>query len=156
MIVHDAPIWKALGWAWIPILELSVVSAGWLYGALNTKKLRPTCFVGHGMFWVSVVVSLALSLRSAYSIRKRSKARLIFLFSHPGYVRFVIGKRSTYVHTEPFLNYRSTSPDIYLAARFLRHVTDDTSAIVSASAVLRMSSFATNIPQYIVESVHKY
>jgi hypothetical protein len=64
--------WWQLGTAFfIPFVELLIIGAGWLYGALRAERLRPSGVVGHGMLWLSVFVGLSLSLRAA--LAKTSK-----------------------------------------------------------------------------------
>lgn len=54
----------------VPLVEVALITAGWVYGALQAQKLPSTGVVGHGMLWLSALVGLSLSVKALLGTRE--------------------------------------------------------------------------------------
>ena len=88
------PGWVLTLTAMVPILETLAISGGWLYGALNSLRLRPSGLVGNGMLGLSALTAMALSIRALLGVKQRLSGRLIGIWSSSHGIRLALGVRS--------------------------------------------------------------
>lgn len=137
----------------IPAVELMIVTAGWLYGALRADRLSPSGVVGHGMLGLSTLVGLSLSLRALLSIRSRIEGRIIGMRRKPDYVRYTVGARSLEISVSQILESASETV-LGLIATILRDCTVD--EYVIAECALRHPITGTLLEQYVAKNILKY
>jgi len=88
------PGWVLTLTAMVPILETMIISAGWLYGALNSLRLTPSGVVGNGMLGLSTLTAMALSIRALLGVKQRLSGRLLGIWSSSHGIRIALGVRS--------------------------------------------------------------
>ena len=147
---------KLVGSTIVPLLEIIIIVAGWIYGALRVQRLRPSGIVGHGMLVLSAAVALALSIRAAFGVKKRTEGRLVGIFQERNHVRYIVGRRYVSVSTEQLRQDHHISAELYLVSRILFEVDDDDNAIGAAMGILRCPAISTILPEYITRHVLQY
>lgn len=143
----------------IPLLELAIVCAGWLYGALRVEKIPPSGVVGHGMLWLSTIVGLSLSLRAIMSIRQRLAGRLIGLFETPHFTRIIVGVRSQQISVSRILQFPFYAEGVLgLIATVLNDSTAvaEATAVLVAEGVLRHPSVGTLLNLHLATDILQY
>ncbi|KAF8247979.1 hypothetical protein K440DRAFT_583928 [Wilcoxina mikolae CBS 423.85] len=148
--------WKLVWSMAVPILEVSIICAGWAYGSWDADKLRPSGVVGHGMLGLSLCVAIALSFRAAVGVKRRTTGRLIGTSHTQRYTRYTIGPRRVTVPVEPMLRLGRTPDELHLLAHTLNDSADDNTAIIAAMCILRSPSMANTIPEYLSRTVLQY
>ncbi|KAI9779272.1 MAG: hypothetical protein M1816_003635 [Peltula sp. TS41687] len=155
-LVFGLPTWHFVGALILPGLELAILFAGWLYGALRVEKLRPRGVVGHGMLWLAAVVGIALSMRTLVGIKKRRLGRLIGIRRSPEFVQYTIGS-PTAIETESLMQETKDGYDeLRLITRLLQECSDDTESFLATSGILRRPEIGTMIAEYVVTKIFKY
>jgi len=96
----------------ITLVEVALITAGRLYGALQAEKLPPTGVVGHGMLWLSALVGLSLSVRALLGTRQRLSGRLLGHRQIANHIMLTVAVRNLEIsvdrlieqHAEGYLN----------------------------------------------------
>ncbi|MCJ1426875.1 hypothetical protein MMC29_004778 [Sticta canariensis] len=151
--------WNLAGAFIIPLLELTIVCTGWLYGALRVEKIPPSGVVGHGMLWLSTVVGLSLSIRAITSIRQRLTGRLLGLLETPHFTRILVGVRFQQISVNRILQSPAYAEGVLgLIATVLNDSTAvaEATAILVAESVLRHPSVGTLIDHHVVTDILQY
>jgi hypothetical protein len=139
----------------MPLAELLLISAGWLYGALKVTKLRPAGVVGHGMLWLSTMVSLALSLRALFSIRQRLSGRLVGFWRNPYFDRTTVGAKSTEISVDRIMTSSTYSNTVLgFVGALLRDSPHDDTFVVECT--LRLPDMGNLLAQHVVTDILKY
>lgn len=133
----------------IPALEICIILAGWLYGALNARRLEPSGVVGHGMLWLSVVVGLSLCIRAWLSLRNHDKGRLVGIWTKFDYIRYSIGMESLEIQPSDLIRTITDSP-INLIASILRDSNVDGEAAVQVVESLMRLPITTSLIECLV------
>jgi hypothetical protein len=153
VLSYRMPWWQLAAAFFIPIMELSIITAGWLYGALRAARLQPSGVVGHGMLWLSALAGLSLSLRALLSLRSQVQGRLVGIWRKPDYVRYTVGARSLEISISEVL--RSANGTVLsLIATILRDCTVD--EYIIAECALRLPITGTLLEKHIAMKVLKY
>lgn len=140
----------------LPALENFIIVAGWLYGALNTRRLEPSGVVGHGMLWLSVTVGLSLCIRALFTLRNHDKGRLVGIWSKFNFVRYTVGRESLEISLSDLLRITSDSP-ISLIANILRDGDADSEAAIHVvESLLRLPITASLIEYLVATEILKY
>ena len=155
MISPGMTIWQLLA-ALVPTLAAALlIIAGWVYGSLRAERYAPSGVVGHGMLWLSITVTISLSLRAIVSIRKRWSARLIGRFKEMFFDRVVVGQTHTEIPPSKIIDSpRYGHSIISLAAKMLREGTSADIGIVEC--VLRLPEAGKCIGEFVVSEIIKY
>lgn len=141
----------------IPLLEVALITAGWLYGALQAQKLPPTGVVGHGMLWLSALVGLSLSVRALLGIRQRLSGRLLGYRQIANYVMITAAVRNLEIPLDRILNSATYSNSIMaLAVSILREDHDDNMVALTAESILARPEFNAAIDEYIANDILHY
>jgi hypothetical protein len=152
--------WHLGGTFSVPLVELLIICAGWLYGALRVEKFPPSGVVGHGMLWLSTLVWLSLSLRALISIRQRLSGRMVGRWETALFTRIVVGTRSLEVAVDRILNSPPYSDNVLgLIATILRDrsiKTDESAAILVAECAIRRPSTGTLLDHHLVADILKF
>lgn len=148
--------WQFGGAVALPVVELSLLGAGWLYGALRVKRFRPQGVVGHGMLWLSALVALSLSARALLGLRQRVSGRLVGIFRTHEYIRIVVGAASVPINVDGILAQPTADAELRLIATLLRECTDDTAAVLAASGMLRRPETGFALASYLAVEVIKF
>lgn len=151
--------WNLAGAFIIPLLELTIVCTGWLYGALRVEKIPPSGVVGHGMLWLSTIVGLSLSIRAIASIRQRFTGRLLGLLETPHFTRIIVGVRSQQISVNRILQSPLYAEGVLgLTATVLNDSTAvaEATAILVAEGVLRHPSVGTLLDHHVVTDILQY
>lgn len=155
-VAYGLSWWQFMGAVALPVVELSLISTGWLYGALRVKRFSPQGVVGHGMLWLSALVALSLSARAIIGIRHHVSGRLVGLFRTHEYVRFIVGKASVPISVDKIVSQPTADAQLRLIAGLLRECTDDTTAVLTASGLLRRPETGTALAHYLAVDVMKF
>ncbi|KAL9104736.1 MAG: hypothetical protein Q9163_000348 [Psora crenata] len=152
--------WYLGGISAVPIIELLVICAGWLYGALRVQKFPPSGVVGHGMLWLSTLVWFSLSVRALMSIRQRLSGRIVGLWRTALFTRMVVGTRSLEVAVDRILNSPIYSNSVLgLVASILcdgSEETDESSAVLVAECALRRPGVGTLLDHHLIADILKF
>ena len=152
--------WHLGGALGVALLELLLIIAGWLYGALRVKKFPPAGVVGHGMLWLSTLVWLGLSIRALMSIRVRLGGRMVGLWKTALFSRIVVGHRNLEVSVDRILSSPTYSNSVLgLVASILRNRSDrsdEQSAILIAECALRRPATGILLDHHLVSDVLKF
>lgn len=139
----------------LPIAELNIVFAGWLYGALSAVTLKPSGVVAHGMLVLSTLVGLSLSLQALFIIPARLSGRLIGFRRMPHFVRVTVGVRSPEISVDRILTSPNCSNTVLaLIATILRAGDDDDCTV--AECALRLPSTGNLLQQHVVTDILQY
>ncbi len=159
VVVGPMPWWVLAATAAVALLEILIVGAGWLYGAMNAQRLRPTGVVGHGMLALSVFTAVCLSMRVFFSIRQRcvghNGKRLIGIWKTAHGIRLAMGFRSLVVPVDKILSSPvfSTS-ELALITTVIRQSKADNRFVVES--LMRHPCFASLLSQFLVCDVIQY
>ena len=152
--------WHVVGTFTVVALEITIIGAGWLYGALRVHKISPSGVVGHGMLALSTLVWLSLSVRALMSIRQRLSGRLVGIWKQSLYDYIVVGSRSLEVSVERILESPTYANSVLgLVATVLEAKDDDIdelSAIFVAECALRRPATGIILDYHLVTDVLKY
>ena len=141
----------------IPLLEMAVITAGWLYGALQARKLAPTGVVGNGMLWLSALVGLALSARAFSGIKQRLSGRLLGYKQIANHSMTTVAVRDLEISSDRILSSTTYSNSIVaLAVSVLRTDDDDNMVTLTAESILARPEFNASIDEYIAKDILKY
>lgn len=147
--------WHLLSSLTLPIGEIGILCAGWLYGALRVEKLKPEGLVGHGMLWLAGLVGLSLSTRALLGVRQRISGRLVGIYHTHEYTRYIVGGTIS-ISVESILASRTVSTELRLIATILRECHDNSVAILAASGMLRRLSAGTSLQYYLAADVLRF
>ncbi|KAL8739265.1 MAG: hypothetical protein Q9190_007866 [Brigantiaea leucoxantha] len=152
--------WHLGGTLAVPTVELLIICAGWLYGALRVEKFPPSGVVGHGMLWLSTLVWLSLSVRALMSIRQRLSGRMVGLWKTAHFVRIVVGIRSLEVAVDRILQSPDYSNSVLgLVATILRDRSDnidESEAVLVAECALRRPGTGTLLDSHLAADILKF
>lgn len=141
----------------IPLLEMALITAGWLYGALQAQKLAPTGVVGNGMLWLSALVGLSLSARSFFGIRQRLSGRLLGYRQIANHIMTTVAVRDLEISSDRILSSTTHSNSIVaLAVSVLRHDDDDNMVTLTAESIFARPEFNASIDEYLAKDILKY
>ena len=141
----------------IPLLEVALITAGWLYGALQARKLPPTGVVGHGMLWLSALVGLSLSIRALLGIKQRFSGRLLGYRQIANHTMLTVAARNLEIPLDRILNSATYSNSIMaLAVTILREDHDDNMVALTAESILARPEFNAALDEYIVNDILHY
>ena len=141
----------------IPLLEMALITAGWLYGALQARKLAPTGVVGNGMLWLSALVGLALSARAFSGIKQRLSGRLLGYKQTANHSMTTVAVRDLEISSDRILSSTTYSNSIVaLAVSVLRTDDDDNMVTLTAESILARPEFNASIDEYIAKDILKY
>ena len=152
--------WWQLGGAFIiPVMELLIVCAGWLYGALRVQKVPPSGVVGHGMLWLSTIVGLSLSVRAMASVQQRLSGRLVGVFTTSSFDHVVVGVRWQQISVDRILQsplYADSA--LSLIAILFRDCTpnEEPAAIIVVECIFRSYITGTLLDQHLVTDIQQY
>ncbi|KAF8418397.1 integral membrane protein [Tirmania nivea] len=138
------------------VLEATLVIGGWIYGALQVTKSKPSGLVGHGMLILATAVGLTLSIRSMIgTVKKQLPRRLVGTFAYQEYLRNVVGT-SVEIRMDDIRGKMRPCPQIQLVNAILQEHSDDHVAVTFAGDFLRHPDSGTAIIQYVIENLLKY
>jgi len=148
---YALPGWSLAAASAIPLLEVTVISAGWFYGAIKAETLRPSGLVGHGMLWLSAITSLALSVRALLGIKQRLQGRMLGIWRMTYKVRYAIGERSLVVPVGKILSSPAfSSSELALIATATRETNVD---VFTLESILRHPRFANLLQEFVALEV---
>ncbi|MCJ1243106.1 hypothetical protein MMC30_000303 [Trapelia coarctata] len=141
----------------LPLLETALITAGWLYGALQAQKLAPTGVVGHGMLWLSALVGLSLSVRALLGTKARLSGRLLGYRQIANHRMLTIAARNLEISVDRILQSATPSNSIIaLAISILREDHDETMVALTAESILARPEFNATLDAYIAHDILQY
>lgn len=141
----------------VPLLEVALITAGWLYGALQAQKLSPTGVVGHGMLWLSALVGLSLSVRALQGIKQRLSGRLLGHRQIANHIMLTVAVRDLEISLDRMLNSATYSNSIMaIAISILREDHDDGLVALTAESIFGRPEFNASVDEYIVGDILQY
>ncbi|KAF7597168.1 hypothetical protein BBP40_009507 [Aspergillus hancockii] len=155
VLAHRLP-WRhsALAFA-IPVLEMAIIIAGWLYGSLKADRLEPSGVVGHGMLWLSIVVGLLLGTRCLLNLRNQGKGRLVGIWRRSQYVQYTIGMESLEISVSDLLRIAGDSSPLGLLIRLIRD-SEGEDSIKVVESLLRLPLLAALLEYLTATEILSY
>ena len=136
---------------------MALITAGWLYGALQARKLAPTGVVGNGMLWLSALVGLALSARAFSGIKQRLSGRLLGYKRIANHSMTTVAVRDLEISSDRILSSTTYSNSIVaLAVSVLRTDDGDNMVTLTAESILARPEFNASVDEYIAKDILKY
>ncbi|KAH8647489.1 integral membrane protein [Tricladium varicosporioides] len=155
MMSPGMSVWQLAAVFTSPCVELVIICAGWLYGAMKVKKLAPTGVVGHGMLCLSTAVSLTLSVRAMVSIRRRLEGRLVGVWRSPHYDRATVGAKSTEISVDALTRSPIYGPSVLgFIATLLREPGQENAFVVEC--ILRTPEAGHLLAQHVAQDVLQF
>jgi hypothetical protein len=149
------PGWVMTLTAMVPILETLIISAGWLYGALNSLRLTPSGVVGNGMLGLSTLTAMALCIRALFGVKQRLSGRLLGIWSSSHGIRIAVGVRSLRIPADRIIASPEFSKSaLGLIAAVSRESSTEENFVLDS--LLRHPLVGTLVQQFLVTEILQY